>query len=116
MQYMPPITAANPVSHFVGPTHSAVLVRDIQSAGITQYHYLFIVFPRFGDDPCLIVSAELFAGGSHTVLGLFDDTGHQTLYSEVGDWSEITAFASRAVAIAGERFSTTFVEQPMTPQ
>ena len=115
MQYMPRIASAKQVSHFVGPTHSAVLVNEVQAIGLTQYRYLFIVFPQSGNDPCLIVSAELFAGGPHTVLGLFDDTGHQTLYSEEGDWSDIAAFTRRAVAITSQRLSTTFVEMPQTP-
>jgi hypothetical protein len=112
MIYKPAVVAAQQAAIFSGPTHVAALFQDIKTSGMVQYRYLLFVFVHNNREPCLVVSSELFGQGPMTVLGLFDETRHQTFYHEVGDWSDIVAFTNRAVAIASERLNTTFVEHP----
>ena len=97
MKCKPPLVSATPRKKFGAPRYSATLLSDIQTAGVTQYAYLLLVYGPSPNEPVLIVSSEFFAGGPDTVLGVFDDNGHETLYNESGGWKDESKFAAKAV-------------------
>jgi hypothetical protein len=103
MKYKPALVSATTRMKFDAPGYSAALLGDIRTAGMTQYVYLLVIFGQDPNEPVLIVSSEFFAGGPDTVLGVFDDNGHQTLYNEPGGWTDESKFAAKAVVIANER-------------
>src|ERR1035441_8454218 len=111
MKYKPPLVSATPRKKFGAPGYSATLLGDIRAAGITQYAYLLLVYGPSPNEPVLIVSSEFLAGGPDTVLGVFDDNGHETLYNEAGGWKDESEFAAKAVVIANERLKTDLREQ-----
>jgi hypothetical protein len=111
MKYKPPLVSAIPRKKFGAPGYSATLLGDIRTAGVTQYAYLLLVYGPSPNEPVLIVSSEFFAGGPDTVLGVFDDHGHETLYNEAGGWKDESKFAAKAVVIANERLKTDLREQ-----
>jgi hypothetical protein len=111
MKYKPPLVSATPRKKFGAPGYSATLLSDIRTAGVTQYAYLLLVYGPSPNEPVLIVSSEFLAGGPDTVLGVFDDNGHETLYNEAGGWKDETKFAAKAVVIANERLKTDLREQ-----
>ena len=57
----------------------------------------------------MYISSEQTDGEKY-VLGIFDDTGHRILQREEGDWTDLGAFARRALEIASEQLVTRFVE------
>ncbi len=111
MQYKPPLVSATPRMEFGAPGYSATLLSDIRTTGVTRYAYLLVVYGPSPNEPLLIVSSEVFAGGPDTVLGVFDDNGHETLYNESGGWKDETKFAAKAVVIANERLKTDLRKQ-----
>src|ERR1039458_6087190 len=111
MKYKPPLVSATPRKKFGAPGYSATLLGDIRAAGVTQYAYLLLVYGPSPNEPVLIVSSEFLAGGPDTVLGVFDDNGHETLYNEAGGWKDESEFAAKAVVIANERLKTDLREQ-----
>ena len=110
LPYKPPIVSAKPRRRFTAEGHGAVLLGDIQAAGMIQYAYLFLVYAQSSEEPVLIISSEFFAGGPKIVLGVFDNRGHQTLYNEGSDWTDEEAFATKAVALTRERLKITLTE------
>jgi hypothetical protein len=114
MEYKPPLISATTLKRFRATDHAASLLGDIRTAGNLHYAYLFVVYNNAIEEPVLIVSSEQFAGGPDTVLGIFDDSGHRTLYNEPGGWTDESKFATKAVAIVNERLKTDLQEQKAT--
>ena len=106
MKYKPALISATTRMHFAAPGYTAALLGDIRKTGMVQYAYLLVIHGPDPEEPVLIVSSEFFANGPDTVLGVFDDNGHQTLYDEPGGWTDESKFAAKAVAIANERLKT----------
>ena len=63
MQYKPRIISAKPLRRFAAANHTAVLFGDVRVAGMVQYVYLLMVYQESTEEPLLIVSAEVLAGG-----------------------------------------------------
>ena len=40
------------------------------------------------------------------MFGVFDDSGHETLYNESGGWKDESKFAAKALVIANEGLKT----------
>jgi hypothetical protein len=112
MKYKPQLLSATPRKRFYAPGYSATLLGDVRTAGMMRYAQLLVVFGQTPNEPVLIVSSEFFDEGPETVLGLFDDNGHQTLYNEGGGWTDEAKFAAKALLIANERLQVDLKEQP----
>ena len=105
----------NPVAMYVSLDYDATLARAIQSPRSEgcRVHHLLMVFARPSappSDPCLIVSSETPKGEGAPALGIYDQSGHEILREERGDWGDIEAFGRRAVALASQRLGATFTE------
>ena len=110
LPYVPPVVAAEPIRFFRSETHSALLLDDIQTAGMMRYRYLLNVFEKEPEDSSLIVACELFAGGPDYAVGLFTEEGHQTLGPTNQDWADEEKFCARALHLITERLGIALVE------
>ena len=103
MDYLPPLASAKPIKTFKTKEYSAALVNEVQTTGVIEYIFLFIVYSNATAKPVLVVSSELFDGGPDTVVGIFDKHGHRTLNDMAGDWKNPTTFLSTSLAIVKEQ-------------
>lgn len=108
MKYIPAIASANPIQQFQFGKYSAVLLDDIESAGVVEYRFVLVVFDDT-EQPCYFVASEVnataktFGGGSH-FLGVFDEDGHSS-YGSSDDWADESKFTAEAMRIVRERFT-----------
>ena len=104
LPYVPTILRADPVRVFHGKPYAAVLLDNVQTISMVRYRYVFVVFEgEHQDDPHLIISSELFAGGPKYAVGVFSESGHETLSPVNDDWADIDKFCRRALDIVEKR-------------
>jgi hypothetical protein len=107
MKYIPAIASENPIRQFQVGKYSAVLLDDIESAGVVEYRFILVVYDDT-EQPCYFVASEVnnnantFGGGSH-FLGLFDGNGHASCGSS-DDWADESKFTAEALRIVQESF------------
>ena len=78
---------------------------------MVQYRFIFIVFEHDDpEDPSLVISSELFAGGPQYAVGAFTEHGHETLHSVDDDWADEETFCRRALELVRDRLGITLVE------
>jgi len=108
LNYMPAITAAEPVAQYSVAGLNAVLLDNIRSAGAIGYRFILVVYAATGE-PCLFVASEVNAmaaelgGGSH-FLGVFPGDSHEN-HGSSDDWANRDLFVKSALAIAEERLT-----------
>ena len=108
--YRPAIQEAEPLREFHFPEYEAVLLGDIQSAGLIKYEYVLQVIHKATRMPCLYVAAEenemanVLGGGSH-FLCVFQGGDHRN-YGDSDDWADVDKFATRALQLASETLGT----------
>lgn len=87
--------------------HRAVLLGDIASPGIIQYHYLFLVFDQH-EQICLAVGAEwnklVPENKQCPVLGCFTPKTH-TNYGQSSLWLDEALFLLDAIKIVREQLN-----------
>ena len=104
LPYVPMILRATPVRAFEAPPIKALLLDNIQTAGIVRYRYVLTVFEN-GDyeDPLLVISSELFSDGPTYAIGVFTESGHETLNPISDDWADLDKFCHRALELVQKR-------------
>ncbi len=103
MSYAPLIASAQPVRGYELGEYRAVLLGDVESAGMVRYAHILAVYDPTGE-PCLYVAAEVnglaasLGGGSH-FLGVFPGDAHLNLGAS-DEWADRERFARKALEVA----------------
>jgi hypothetical protein len=111
--YAPRIRSARRVrEHTIDGEHDAVLLTNIEAAGVVRYAFLLVVFRRGVPDPVAFVSskveqklgleghdADFGEGGGAHFLGAFVKDGHRNDGAS-DKWADEAKFEASAIALA----------------
>jgi hypothetical protein len=117
--YSPKIKSARRVrEHRLGPSHTAVLLTDVQGESTIEYAHLLVIFATGQEDPIAFISSEAKGdptsileelglddidvaededGGSH-FLCAFTSHGHQN-FGAGDDWADLEKFEQAALEL-----------------